>query len=172
MLRNIILICWFTFLTFMLTACSSVGDWVKDTFEPTSPVDEVHEFHRPLEKQRLIPRPGFEGKLTNRVCLKFYGDLCEKESVREYDLNDEVTRNRLIDLQFACHVGGKRHRICPDKAGLCRREMEKVCTKWGRTIFKREKVCRNWKEEITEKFIPITDYQFLLDSRTECQKGL
>jgi len=171
MLRKIILLIGLITLSVMFTGCSSFGDWVKDTFEPKSTVDEVHEFHRPLEKQRLIPRPGYEGKLTCRVCLKFYGDVWQKESIREYDLNDEDTRKRLINLQFACRVSGKRHRICPEKPGLCRREKEEVCVKWGRTLFKRKKVCREWKQEITNKFIPVTDYQFLLDSRTECEKG-
>ena len=156
-----------------IVSCSSVGDWVKDVMEPESNRDEVHEHHRPLESQRLTVRPGYEGKLTNRVCVSFYGDECEKESVREYDLKDAPTRKRLIDLKFACDVGGSRYRICPDQPGLCRREKHKVCKKWGRTLFRRKKVCRKWKEEIKTKFISAVDeYAFLLDSRTECKKGL
>ena len=155
-----------------LSSCSSLKDWTKDIMEPKTDMDEVHEAHRPLEKQRLIPRQGYEGRLTNRICTKWYGDKCESESTREYSLKDKATRKRLIGLNFACHVGDKRYRICPDKEGLCRREKKTYCSKWVRKhIFTNKKKCKKWKVKGINKFIPITDYQFLLDSRTECKKG-
>ena len=149
-------------------ACSTI----RDVFEPESKMEDVQESHRPLEQQRLIPRPGYEGHLTNRVCLKWYGDHCEKDSVRKYSLKDKKIRNRLIEFQFACRIGGKRYRVCPNKEGFCRRERHRVCKKWGRTIFKRRKVCRKWENKTVNKFIHIDDYQFLLDGATECKKGM
>lgn len=160
------------FLIVLISSCSSLKEWTKETFEPKSPMSEVHEFHRPLEKQRLIPRPGYEGHLTNRVCLKWYGDECEQESIRKYSLKDKSTRMRLIKLQFACHIGSKRYRICPNQEGFCRREGTKVCKKWRKkSIFHRKKKCLEWGMNKVELFIPVTDYQFLLDGSTECEKG-
>lgn len=160
------------FLLF-LCSCSSLTDWTKDVFEPKSEMDEVQESHKPLEKQRLIPRPGYEGHLTNRVCLKWYGGKCEKESVKKYSLKDKNVRSRLIRFKFACHIGGKRYRVCPDKEGFCRRDKKRVCTKWVRKhIFTNKKKCKNWKDEAINTFIPVSDYQLLLDGSTECKKGL
>lgn len=159
--------------TLMLASCSSTGDWIKDTFEPKSEMDDVQESHKPLEQQRLIPRPGYEGHLTNRVCLKWYGPKCEKDSVKKYSLKDEAIRKRLIRFKFACHISDKRYRICPNQEGFCRREGgTKECKKWGRTVFRRKKVCRKWGiTKATEFFIPVDDYQLLLDGATECKKG-
>jgi len=161
-------------LTVLLSvvSCSSIKQWTKEVMEPSSPMDEVQEAHKPFEQQRVIPRPGYEGHLTNRVCLKWYGDFCEEESIRKYSLKDEPTRKRFIEFSFACHIGGKRYRVCPDQEGFCRREKENVCEKWGKKLFSRKKVCRKWREVKTEKFISIDDYKFLLDGSTECKKGL
>jgi hypothetical protein len=147
-------------------------EWTKEVMEPKSEMSEVHESHRPLEAQRLIPRKGYEGKLTNRICLKWYGDKCEAESIKEYSLKDKSVRELLIKLQFACHIGGKRYRVCPDREGFCRREKKTVCKKWGKKVFSRKKVCRKWEDEKKESFIPVSNYNFLLDASTECKKGL
>jgi len=162
----------FIIFLFLLTSCSSLKEWTKDTFEPKSPMDDVHEYHRPLEKQHLIPRQGYEGYLTNRVCLKWYGDKCEKDSVKKYSLKDKEVRAKLISLQFACHIGGKRWRICPNKEGFCRREKLVKCMKKRRiNPFRSKKKCVKWKTTPINKFIPLANYQFLLDSSTECEKG-
>ena len=166
----------FIFLILIITtiSCSSIKEWTKGILEPKSKMDEVHEQHRPLEKQRLVPRPGYEGYLTNRICLKWYGSKCEKESIKKYSLKDRKVRENFIELQFACHVGGKRYRICPDKAGFCRKEKHSECAKWGRkNVFNSEKVCKKWKDKIVKKYLDsVTDLQFLLDGATECKKGL
>jgi len=169
------------FMLWLASSCSSLKKWSKETFEPKSKMDEVHKYHRPLEKQRLIPRPGYEGSLTNRVCTKWYGSKCEAESIREYTFKDKIikgkavkgktVRAKLIKLQFACHIGGKRYRVCPDKEGFCRREKHTKCAKWGKKLFSREKICRKWKDIVVKKFLSMKDYSFLLDAGTECKKG-
>jgi hypothetical protein len=157
----------------MLSSCAGFKKWTKDVMEPKSDMDEVHQYHRPLEKQRLIPRPKHEGFLTNRVCTDFYGPDCEKESIKEYDLSNKKIRENFIELGFACVVSGKRYRFCPDKPGFCRKEFYKECSSWGKRFFSRARYCKQYKEFTVEKYLDgITDYKFLLDGTMECKKGL
>ena len=176
-MKNIITL----FFLLVIASCSSLTEWSHDTFEPKGPYDEVHTFHQPLQGQRLIPRPGYEGHLTNRVCKDFYGKKCDKDkdgnlevSIRQYDIRDEALRKKLIEFGFACSVGGKRYRICPDRPGFCRRELHKKCVKWKKGLFSRKKKkCKKWDEKIVKKYIDaVKDYEFLLDGATECKKGM
>ena len=169
MLKQLLILFSLLLITMFFASCSTV----KEVFEPKSDMDEVHEAHRPLDAQRLIPRQGYEGKLTNRVCTKWYGGECESDSTREYSLKDPAIRKRLIKLGFACRISGKRWRVCPNDAGFCRREGGiKECKKWGRTLIRRKKVCRDWgKSKTVELFTSIEEYGYLLDARTECKKG-
>lgn len=156
---------------FLFVSCSHIDEWAKDAFEPESKYEQVHNDHQNLEKQRLIPRPGFGGHLTNRVCTKFYGNTCEQISVRKYSLEDERIRKRLIQFGFACKVGGKRYRICKDKPGLCRRIKTDKCIKWKRKWIFGKKKCV--KYEIKTMFLHIKkDYKFMIDGGTECKQGI
>lgn len=156
-----------------LTSCAGLKDWSKKVMEPKSDMDEVHEYHRPLQDQHLIPRPGYEGHLTNRVCLKWYGDKCEQESIKKYDLKDKKVRDTLIRLNFACWAAEKRYRVCSDKPGFCRKEKKRTCTRWGRTLLRRKRYCKSYKNEITKTYLDgIKDYEFLLNSSIECEKGM
>jgi len=168
-MKSLLTIVAFIFVAITMTGCAGFKEWSKDVMEPKTVYDEVHENHLALAKQRLIPRPGHEGKLTNQVCLKFYGDKCEQKSLKEYDLQDANIRKQLNEFKIACNVGGKRYRICKDEPGLCR--SEKVCVKWGKTLFQRKKVCR---EHGVKKTVlhAVNDYEFLLNGATECKQGL
>jgi len=107
-----------------------------------------------LVDQILRPRVGHKS-LTNSACDEVTkSGKCTLRQVIEYDLNDEALRKKLNDLRFICSVGGKRYKICMDKPGLCRHDRYK---KWflGRT----------W---VKEEYIPIEDYQMLLDGNTRC----
>ena len=128
--------------------------------------------HQPLVGQRLVARDGYNGKLTNRVCLSFDSNKCVETSLIEYDLNVPDVRKTLVELGFACNVGGKRFRVCADSAGLCRVEAHEICIEYRKTFFFRREVCAKEKIEITNHFLSINDdYSFLLDSATECRAG-
>lgn len=104
-----------------------------------------------LVNEILRPRTGYKG-LTNRACSKTDPKMgCVAYEVKDYLLDDLPTRKSLSDLVFVCNVAGKRYKVCPDKAGLCRKHCEGF-------IFK----------SCEEDFLPITGYQFLIDSATKC----
>lgn len=175
-MKNLALLCFLL----GLISCSSVVEWSHEKFKPKGPYDQVHTFHQPLQNQRLIPRPGYEGHLTNRVCKDFYGKKCDKDkdgnlevSIRQYDLKDVTFRKKLIEFDFACSIGGKRYRICPDRPGFCRRELHRKCVKWKKKLFSSKKKCKKWEEKIVKKYRDATtDYEFLLDGATECKRGM
>lgn len=142
-------------------------------FQGEGEFDQVHTNHQPTARQRLAPRPGYEGKLTNQVCTAWEGDNCIARSLQEYDLNNEATRDMLNQFRFACSVAGKRYRICGDSPGLCRTERHTECLRWGKKLFTRKKVCREWGERIESFYIDAnTEYQLLLNAATECRAGL
>lgn len=153
-----------------LSSCSNLKQWYHEVSEPDSIYKEVPLNHQALVGQRLIPRPGYTG-LTNQVCLEFYGPDCIKKSIREYKLEDPKVRDAFNEFKFACHIGGKRYRICKDQPGFCRTESHSVCERWGKKLFSRRKVCRRWGTEEKKMYKPISDYQFLLDGATECKAG-
>jgi hypothetical protein len=104
-----------------------------------------------LVKQILRPWTGYHG-LTNRACtlIDQKGD-CAHWSVIDYVLEDAQTRASLSQLVFICNVAGKRYKVCPDKPGLCRRHCDGF-------LFCQTK----------EDFLPIANYQFLIDADTKC----
>jgi hypothetical protein len=106
-----------------------------------------------LIDQILVPRAN-HSDLTNRACMGYEGDKCIKEEVVDYDMDDDETRKRLNQLGFICKIAGKRYKVCMDKPGFCRMSYKK----------------KNWfaKPQRYESFIPITDYQFLIDAKTRC----
>lgn len=149
----------------LITSCSLLT--------PRSQYEDIHTNHQEMSRQRLTPRPGHEGSLTNRICRKWEGSECKEVSVISYDLNDPNVRYQLNEFKFACNVAGSRYRVCLDRAGLCRTEMTQECKKWGKTFFRRATVCREWGNRIDTKFIDINaSYQFLINAATECRAGL
>lgn len=160
----------FAVLVFMviLSSCGSTGEWVKKAFEPKSDYEGVHLNHQAFARQRFIPRKGYEGYLTNRVCLEFYGNECKKTSIVKYDLKDAEVRKKFNDFKIACKVGGKRYRICKDQAGLCR--SEEGCLEWKKHWLTRKRFCAK-RGVIKTDFIPVENYQYLLDGATECKEG-
>ena len=117
----------------------------------------------PLSDQILKPRPGHEGKLTNRACLKFDDDKCVDEKIAEYDLKDAEFRDRVNKMNFICNLGGRRFKICKDKPGFCRFYRQKKCFLG---------ICVDDKK-LTEEYIPVEPYSFILDAKTRCfQKDL
>ena len=104
-------------LMLILVSCAGLKTWTRDTFEPKSKMDEVQESHKPLEKQRLIPRPGYEGHLTNRVCLKWYGSDCEKESIKTIGTIDIFNNNTII-RHHAQHIATSTFVLAGDQNHL------------------------------------------------------
>ncbi len=107
----------------------------------------------PLVDQILRPRPGYTG-LTNSFCTRFEDDECKELVVQDHPLTPEF-RKQLNDFKFICNVAGRRFKICIEKEGLCRYEIEK------RDCF----LCR---DRVKQVFIPITDYQYLLNANAKC----
>lgn len=105
----------------------------------------------PLVEQILKPRQGYTG-LTNRAC-KNYNEKneCTVWEIIEYKLEDPVFRATATKLGIICNVAGKRFKICPDHPALCR-------ITYKGFIFKTKKT----------DYLPITDYQFLIDANTRC----
>lgn len=124
------------------------------------------KYHAQLAQQRLAPRPGHEGYLTHRICKqsKFWGG-CEIYDIKTYDINDPEVRVMMNDFRIACRIGGKRFRISLDKPGFVRREHGKCKDK---KLFSNK--CKKW--EYNEDFIPIENYDYLIEASTECMAGL
>lgn len=124
--------------------------------------------HAPMFKERIAPRPGYEGMLTNRICKKELFGSCQEWSVKTYDIKDPKVRKAANDFGMACQIGGKRFRICMDKTGFCRREQ--ICLKWSKSWFGMGKEkCRQW--ETKETYIDISQYLYLIEAGTECMRG-
>ena len=123
----------------------------------TSP--ELYPEHELVDKL-LKPRAGFQGKLTNLVCLAKSPDgKCTEEKIITYDLADEEFRETTNRLNFLCKVGSKRYKICTDKEGFCRFSYKKSCFILGWPCSRGERL---------EEFLPVTQYRYLLDARTRC----
>lgn len=115
-----------------------------------------NHYQHVLSEQILKPRKGFEGFLTNRACLKYEKGDCLNESIVKYDLSDSEFRRAVNEFNFICKIGGKRYKICLDKAGFCRFEGHKKC--W---LF----FC---KTEMKEIYVPVAQYEFLIQAKTRC----
>lgn len=124
--------------------------------------------HSDLANQKLSPRTGYEGHLTNRICKekKTLGGECIKWSVKKYDINDPAIRKQLNDFRIACRIGGKRFRVALDRPGFIRTERGKCVNRqkwWGNK-------CKEWG--FKEIYIPVSNYQYLINSAMFCYKGL
>ena len=117
--------------------------------------------HANFSRQRFVPRPGYDHHLTNRVCRSNKLGSCKEWSIRAYDLRDDLVRKQYVDFKIACRIAGRRFRVCLDKPGFCRRE--RVCKKKS-GFFKKK--CKKWDKKI--EYIPISNYQYLIDSNLEC----
>lgn len=117
---------------------------------------EIFPAH-PLNEQLIKPRPGHEGKLTNRSCSKYEKDLCVEEHIQEYALSDKDFRETANQLDFICNIGGRRFKICLDKPGFCRVSYKENCF-----LF----FCS--RGERLEEYLPVEKYKFLLDSGARC----
>lgn len=114
-----------------------------------------------LIDQIIKPRAGYQGKLTNRTCLQYDGAKCTLEDMSVYDINDELTRQKLNDLNFICVVAGQRYKVCLDRPGFCRKEVIAHCASWD--------ILRLFcKYEDKWWYRSIDDYQFLIDSKLRC----
>ena len=123
------------------------------------------KYHAQLSKQRLAPRPGYDGYLTNRICgeRNFWGE-CLKWDIKSYDINDPEVRIMMNDFRIACQIGGKRFRISLDQPGFVRRTTGKCIKK---KVLSRS--CKKW--ELLEDFIHIQRYEYLIEAHTECKGG-
>lgn len=110
-----------------------------------------------LNDQILKVRKGFEGSLTNRACLEYDGKKCKKDNITVYSLEDQKFRDTVNRLDFICNIGGKRFKVCIDKPGFCRKSS--VCAWWD--------LAKLFCEPAWE-YIPVSDFQFLIDSRARC----
>lgn len=115
----------------------------------------------PLIDQIIKPRVGFDGHLTNRSCLEYDGSNCVKEDISTYDLVDPVIRENLNKLSFICTIAGHRYKVCLDKPGFCRKTVDRVCAKWDLLKL----FC---KHPESWEYIPVENYQYLIDSKTRC----
>jgi len=107
-----------------------------------------------LVNQILKPRPGYTG-LTNRACEVWdVKNICTTWVIKEYIL-DEPTRKTLSGLDFICNISGHRYKVCLDKEGFCR-------TSYYGCGFLNMKQCKK------EEYLPVSNYQFLLDANTKC----
>ena len=109
----------------------------------------------PLAEKILKPRAGYKG-LTNRYCEQYEQSTCKSWKVEDYDLNDKEVRERLRAAGITCKIAEKRYKISLDKPGFMRREGTKKCF-----LF----FCNT---EYKDEFIPISEYQYLLDITAKC----
>ena len=150
-----------------LFSCSTLKEMIKGKdYHKDIPMD-----HQELLYERLIPRRGYDGFLTNQICKEFdsNGKCIGEISLRKYSIEDQAVRSQLNKFKFACSIGGKRYRICETKAGFCRQESG--CLEYKTKIFSREKYCSK-TGVVYSDFIPVREkYQYLIDGATECQSG-
>jgi hypothetical protein len=109
---------------------------------------------QPLFEQRLVPRPEFEGFLTNQLCVKYEGRKCVQIDVRTYDMRDVDIRKELIHLLFICNIAGRRFRIDLARPGFIEQRQEG----W---VFQK-------KLKELEFISVVTQYKRLLNSNTVC----
>lgn len=112
----------------------------------------------PLADQLLRPKPGHTGLVNSECRHDVVTHACIWDDV-EYDLNDAPTRQRLRDAGFQCSVNGKQYRIASELPGLIYEHHKKSCF----LVF-----CSDTVDEILD-YIPVSDYQKLVDANTECR---
>lgn len=128
----------------MVSGCSTAG-----------PVD----YHRgPLADQVLRPLPGHTGLVNSECRHDVVTHACIWDQ-QEYDLTDAPTRQRLRDAGFVCRVNGRGYRIALELPGLIFERHHQDCF----LMF-----CGAVTEQVID-YIPVTDYQKLLDANTECK---
>jgi len=119
---------------------------------------EIYPAHS-LVDQIIMPRAGYDGKLTNRTCGAYKDGKCSDEKIQTYDLSDALFRKTANDLKFLCNVGGRRFKICMDKPGFCRFSSETYkCGFLGLAKCSKQ----------IEEYLPASPYQFLLDAKVKC----
>jgi hypothetical protein len=123
-----------------LLACSTQSNYTQSNFRD----------------QRIAARPGCEGFLTNQVITR------DGKLIIKYNISDAITRERLNESGFICHMNDRRFHICKDKPGICRVEHE--CLEWKNPLFAK-KYCVKFKETY---FDILKDYQKMLDGGLEC----
>jgi hypothetical protein len=160
-----IIVCTLSWL--LVTGCSVLKKGPEKSAYP----DLILE-HQALINQRLIPRPGHLGFLTNQVCKKYVGKTCVERSLMKYDLVDMSVRENLVNgLKFACRMGEKRYRISIPAPAIIRQESG--CVKWKKKPISRKKYCAE-TGVVKSEFIHIADeasYQKLIDGALECRSG-
>jgi hypothetical protein len=128
--------------------------------------------HQALINQRLIPRPGHVGFLTNQACLKYVGKTCLERSLMKYDLMDMEVRKQLVEqLKFACTMGKRRYRISVKDPAIVRQEIG--CLKWKKKLVTRKTYCDKYGV-VKKEFLHVGDeasYQKLIDGALECRSG-
>lgn len=124
-------------------------------------VTEPTYLQHPLESEIISPRPGHDGKLTNRarVCVAEQDGKCIKWgfTVKEYDLSDPNFRTLVNRMGFICSVGCHRYKICIDKPGFCR---VSYTSNWIGGLF--------GQRDRHEDYLPISPYQAVLDANVRC----
>lgn len=154
-------------LLFFIASCS-----VLEKKEEKSAYPDIQLNHQALINQRLIPRPGHVGFLTNQACLKYVKKTCIERSLKKYDLMDMSVRENLVnDLKFACRMGNKRYRISIPAPAIIRQE--RGCLKWKKKLVTRKTYCDKYGV-VKSEFIHIADeasYQKLIDGALECRSG-
>lgn len=112
---------------------------------------------QPLIEQEIRVRPdGF----SNQICVKRNAkDECEQKDTVIYDLSDQATRDRLIEVKMICNVGGKRFRVCAKAPCLYSSKTNVV--KFLGIVIRRELV-------VDETITMPEGLQELLDKKTYC----
>jgi len=154
-------------LASLLASCS-----ILEKKQEKSAYPDLQLNHQALINQRLIPRPGHVGFLTNQICKKYVGKTCVERSLKKYDLMDMEVRKQLVnDLKFACKLGKKRYRISVKDPAIVRQEQG--CVKWKKKPISRKTYCAQLGV-VKSEFIHIADeasYQKLIDGALECRSG-
>jgi hypothetical protein len=117
----------------------------------------VPRVRQPLLDQEIRVRP--EG-FTNQICTKHSASgVCEIMDRVVYDLADEATRQRLIEVKLICSVGGVRFRVMQAEPCLYRTHTDVkrfIGIPVKRTLVIDEKLCMPG------------ELQKLLDRKTYC----
>lgn len=112
---------------------------------------------RELTDQILVPRHGYENKLTHQTCGQYANGLCVASKFVEYDLTAKEFREQLSRLGFVCKFGDKEYKVCVDQAGFCR-------TTYSRNFL--QKLFGGGTKQV--EFLPATPVQALIDGRLRC----
>lgn len=109
--------------------------------------------HPELAKSYISPSPEHVGHLVHR-------NKCKEVKLYKLDMQFQKLA---YSLNFTCVVGGKTYSFCKDQLGLCRNI--------GKGKRKADRFWRK-KRDIEKKFIPWSNYTFLVNAATLCKSGL